>query len=132
MPRYSPHAAPPSNRIFLAVSFHEKEMAKVLGARWDQCQRTWWIARRTAEQNPSIHRWVLDREIARCLKEADDFIRRGSQRIAERDIAPTKAVRDAAGAIAATAPHRALAPLPVCDCTTPPWEHCLHTTALAA
>jgi len=100
-----------SGRVLLSVPYADKDEAKALGARWDAVLRTWWIARTDLAEHPAICRWIPDKALARRVQQARDF-NNGEPYLPSVPPAP---------------PHRALAALPACGCTTPPWEHCRHT-----
>lgn len=112
MPHYSPHAAPNTvDRVLLSVPYAEKDEARACGARWDPVLQTWWISRHSLAYHPAICRWIPDQRLARRVQQALDF-NNGEQWQSPALI---------------SAPERPLAPLPECDCTSPPWEHCRHT-----
>lgn len=78
MARYSAHAAPAptSGRVLLSVPYDDYEgraAVKRCGAKWDAVLRVWWIDYWEAVENPGIYRWVADPDMARQLKQANDF-----------------------------------------------------------
>lgn len=99
------------SRVYLAVSFSEKDEAKQLGARWDRDRRQWWVNQEDLAKRPGIRRWIVDKPLAADVN----------------DPAAGRERRDSV----MSAPVRTLATtfdLPACACSTPPWEHCEHTT----
>jgi hypothetical protein len=100
-----------ASRVYLAVPFAEKDEAKRHGARWNPERRQWWVDQQDIAKHPGISRWFVD----------DDAVAGVHDRAAGRER------RDSV----MSAPVRTLATtfdLPVCACSTPPWEHCEHTT----
>lgn len=92
-------------RINLKVPFAQKEAAKELGARWDAARKIW---------------YVVDPE---CLEVFSDWMPEAAE---ARDTAsaPRPASAQKAGVVTGAAGFKAL-----CDCVTPPWDHCPHSQA---
>ena len=106
-----------ATRVYLAVPFAEKEEAKQHGARWSPERRQWWIERHDIDKHPGIHRWIVD----------DDALAAGKGEVlAFSESTPGRDRRNATR----SGPVHTLATtfdLPVCACSTAPWEHCEHT-----
>lgn len=88
-------------RINLKCPYSEKDEAKALGAKWDADRKVWYI--RDVEDLTPFSRWI-------------PLLGRMSE-----DMKPRKEPKPRI-----TGEYR-----PICACTSPPWEDCEHSEALA-
>jgi len=89
-------------RINLNCPYAEKDEAKALGARWDPGRRVWYIV--DVEDLAPFSRWIpLLGRVSKDMKTKKDVSRK---------------------------PRITGTFVPLCNCTTPPWEDCEHTYAL--
>jgi hypothetical protein len=95
-------------RINLNCPFAEKDQAKALGARWDGDRRVWYIV--DVEDLTPFMRWL-----GGALPVKQSGKKHKGKRMQDRH--PVKTT----GAY-----------VPLCNCTSPPWEDCEHTEALSA
>jgi hypothetical protein len=107
-------------RINLNVSFANKDKVKALGARWDAARRTWYVVDPDDLTGflPYLQNKAVDSHGVDKNTEIHKF------RPAPRPCKP----RIDEKFWARTGPQILV---PLCSCTTPPWEDCEHTDQLA-
>ena len=104
-------------RVDLHVPFSQKDLAKSKGARWDAARKTWYVI------DP------LDiRAFALWMgQDVKDWY--GGKRVKpSKKLKPKNQPKVHAQKPVITGPAVFV---PLCNCTTPPWEDCEHTDALA-
>jgi hypothetical protein len=107
----------PEMRVDLCVPFSQKDLAKSKGARWDAARKTWYVV------DP------LDiRAFALWMgRDVKDWY--GGKRVKpSKKLKPKNQPKVHAPKPVITGPAVFV---PLCNCTTPPWEDCEHTDALA-
>lgn len=62
MKSYSTLPPNSSARIYLKVPIHESDDARMLGCKWDQTRRSWWIDHNSILGNLYIWHWMEDSE----------------------------------------------------------------------
>ncbi len=92
-------------RINLKVPFAQKDAAKELGARWDLVRKIWYVV--DPECIEVFSDWMLDAAVESVAAQAN---RQGPS--------------ERSGVVTGAAGFKTL-----CDCATPPWEHCPHSQA---
>jgi hypothetical protein len=98
-------------RINLNCPFADKEKAKHLGARWDVARRVWYVV------DPDDLRPFMQWLPKPSTGEAVVKCKTKKQRPQKKD---RHAVKTTGGKF-----------VPLCDCTSPPWEDCPHSESLA-
>jgi hypothetical protein len=104
-------------RVDLHVPFSQKDLAKSKGARWDVARKTWYVV------DP------LDiRAFALWMgQDVKDWY--GGKRVKpSKKLKPKNQPKVHVPKPVITGPAEFV---PLCNCTTPPWEDCEHTDALA-
>lgn len=93
-------------RINLHCPYAEKDSAKQLGAKWDPAAKTWYIV--NVEDLTPFMRWIPAKQHTHPGKK-------------KRPKRPKQTPEDR------HKPKVTGQYTPLCNCTTPPWEHCPHT-----
>ena len=107
-------------RVYLSVSYSERQEAKALGARFDGDRKQWWVNRRDIAGHAGVYRWITDNPaLATKAKAAFDFVEHkpGNTKLKLVNAKPPVATR-ASNFMLVT-----------CACSTPPWDDCVHTVA---
>ena len=104
-------------RVDLHVPFSQKDLAKSKGARWDAARKTWYVIDpldiRTFAlwMGQDVKDWYGGKRVKPSKKQ--------KPRNQPKVYAPKPVITGPAVFV------------PLCNCTTPPWEDCEHTDALA-
>jgi hypothetical protein len=104
-------------RVDLHVPFSQKDLAKSKGARWDAARKTWYVIDpldiRTFAlwMGQDVKDWYGGKRVKPSKKQ--------KPKNQPKVHAPKPAITGPAVFV------------PLCNCTTPPWEDCEHTDALA-
>ena len=108
----------PEMRVDLYVPFSQKDLAKSKGARWDAERKTWYVI--DPLDMKAFALWMG--------KDVQEWYtgKKAKQARAEK---PKKQPKVPAHKPVKTGPAVFV---PLCNCTTPPWEDCEHTDALAS
>ena len=106
-------------RIDLYVPFNQKESAKAKGARWDAAQKIWYVIDPLDIRAFAI--WMG--------QDVQDWYANKKRKPAAQVKTPTKKKKHKHAPRPVVTGPKVFAPL--CDCTTPPWEDCEHTDAMA-
>lgn len=133
-------------RVNLNVPYEQKDEAKRRGARWDPARRTWYVIDHPNLE--ALQRWIGNGKVAGAGPKTagpgprSDRIARRKLRQLESKAAALRARLGVSHDRQRQQPASKAKPcfdespykpqdLPVCDCSSPPWEDCEHTEQVA-
>lgn len=103
-------------RIDLSVTYAEKDLAKALGARWDDARKIWYVV--DPKDVRPFMRWIKNPRLRKPVNAPVDKRQKNADSIKRKQDKRQSTTKSVVS-------------VPTCNCDVLPWEDCEHTDALA-